>query len=89
MRGAGTGRARSAGPWRFAGLRRGGKLGRGLGLGASGCASWAEVGSGPRHEGSGPGDRGRSGLRETRLGLGWVGCWAVPFSLLFPFLFYF
>ena len=29
--GAGTGRARSAGPWQFAGLRRGGKLGRGAG----------------------------------------------------------
>ena len=31
VRGAGTGHVRSAGPWRFAGLRRGGKLGRGAG----------------------------------------------------------
>jgi hypothetical protein len=62
------------------------------GVGAQGNGLAWELGwsggVGPGHEGSGPGN-GRSGPRERRLGPGWVGCWAVPFSFLFPLLFYF
>ena len=53
----------------------------GLGLGASGCASWAEVGSGPREEKEG---RGPDLCHWAGLGLVGVLC----FLFLFYFLFF-
>ena len=47
--------------------KRGGPVGSGRR--GAGLLGWSG-GVGPGHEGSGPGDRGRSGPRESRLGLG-------------------
>ena len=97
------GRARSAGPRRFAGLRCGGKLGRGAGprgeqvRWAVALCCWA-AGLGKRGRGKGlglgvelawaDGLGWEEGLRVGLLtGFGWVGYWAVSFLFLFYFSF--
>ena len=61
--------------------------GAGLAVGPRGEENGPRVGlgQGKKREG-GPGNRGRSGSRERRLGLGRVGCW-VGFHLFYFYFF--